>query len=138
VEKFYHGGAEFSGLRCIYNNEVVSMGKIKWHKVAEDINELAWQQNNMAVIEADGKKVTIARFKEELFVFAYKCPHASGVLADGFIDALGNVVCPMHRYKFNMQNGRNTSGEGYYMKTYHIEKRTEGIFVGIESSGLFG
>ena len=138
MEKFYHGGAEFSGLRCIYNNEVVSMGKIKWHKVAEDINELAWQQNNMAVIEADGKKVTIARFKEELFVFAYKCPHASGVLADGFIDALGNVVCPMHRYKFNMQNGRNTSGEGYYMKTYHIEKRTEGIFVGIESSGLFG
>jgi len=138
VEKFYHGGAEFSGLRCIYNNEIVSMGRIKWHKVAEDINELAWQQNNMAVIEADGKKVTIARFKEELFVFAYKCPHASGVLADGFIDALGNVVCPMHRYKFNMQNGRNTSGEGYYMKTYHIEKRTEGIFVGIESSGLFG
>lgn len=138
MEKFYHGGAEFSGLRCIYNNEIVSMGRIKWHKVAEDINELAWQQNNMAVIEADGKKVTIARFKEELFVFAYKCPHASGVLADGFIDALGNVVCPMHRYKFNMQNGRNTSGEGYYMKTYHIEKRTEGIFVGIESSGLFG
>jgi len=114
------------------------MSKIKWHKVAEDVNEIAWQQNNMAIIEADGKKVTIAKFKEELFVFAYKCPHASGVLGDGFIDALGNVVCPLHRYKFNMQNGRNTSEEGYYMKTYHIEKRTDGIFIGIESSGLFG
>lgn len=114
------------------------MRKIKWHKIADDINELHWQSNNMSVIEADGKKITIARFNNALFVFAYKCPHASGVLADGFIDATGNVVCPLHRYKFNMQNGRNTTGEGYYMKTYHLEKRTDGIYIGIESSSLFG
>ncbi|WP_153798915.1 Rieske (2Fe-2S) protein [Foetidibacter luteolus] len=114
------------------------MRKINWHKVAEDIAELNWQSNNMAIVEAGGKKITVARFKEQLFVFAYKCPHASGVLANGFMDALGNVVCPLHRYRFNMQNGRNTSGEGYYLKTYHIEQKEDGIYIGIESSGLFG
>jgi len=114
------------------------MRKITWHKVADNINELNWQANNMAVVYADDKKITIARFKEELFVFAYKCPHASGVLADGFIDAMGNVACPLHRFKFNMQNGRNTSGEGYYMKTYQLEQREDGIYVGIESSSWFG
>jgi 3-phenylpropionate/trans-cinnamate dioxygenase ferredoxin subunit len=37
-----------------------------------------------------------------------------------------------------MQNGRNITGEGYYLKTYAIEQREEGIFIGIEESGLFG
>lgn len=92
----------------------------------------------MCIVEADGKKITLARIHEELFVFAYKCPHASGILADGFIDGLANVVCPLHRYKYNMRNGRNVSGEGYYLKTYHVEKRDDGVYIGFEEKGIFG
>ena len=47
------------------------------------------------------------------------------------MDALGNIVCPLHRYKFSIKNGRNTSGEGYFLKTFAIEVREDGIFVGI-------
>ena len=113
--------------------------KYTWHKIADYITELAFADNNIAVAEANGKKICVARFNETLFAFAYKCPHAGGFLADGYIDALGNVVCPLHRYKFNMQNGRNVSGEGYYLKHWPIEIRNDGVFVGFEeSSGLFG
>jgi len=114
------------------------MKKIKWFKVADTIEEINWQTNNMTIVEVNDKKLTLAKFNQQLYVFAYKCPHASGILADGFVDALGNVVCPLHRYKFNMQNGRNTSGEGYYLKTYPLELREEGIFIGFEEKGLFG
>jgi nitrite reductase/ring-hydroxylating ferredoxin subunit len=70
---------------------------------------------------------------------AHKCPHAGGAMADGFVDALGNIVCPLHRYKFSLQNGRNTSGEGYYLKTHPVQLRENGVFVGIEEKkGLFG
>jgi len=51
------------------------------------------------------------------------------VMADGFIDATGQVVCPLHRYRFNIKNGRNTSGEGYYLKTYPLERREDGLYV---------
>jgi 3-phenylpropionate/trans-cinnamate dioxygenase ferredoxin subunit len=44
----------------------------------------------------------------------------------------------VHRYKFSLQNGRNTSGEGYYLKTYPVEVRGEAIFVGLPDGGLFG
>jgi nitrite reductase/ring-hydroxylating ferredoxin subunit len=107
---------------------------IKWFKVADSENELQWQENNMMVAEVDGKKITLARIANKIFACAYKCPHASGVLADGFIDATGNIVCPLHRYKFNLSNGRNVSGEGYYLKVYAIEEREAGIFVGFEES----
>lgn len=107
---------------------------IKWFKLADSINELPWQENNLAVAEAGGKKITVARVGGEVRGCAYKCPHASGILADGFIDAMGNIVCPLHRYKFNLINGRNVSGEGYYLKVYAIEEREAGIFVGFEEN----
>ncbi len=109
--------------------------KYIWHKISDRINELDFASNNIAVVEMSGKKICIARFKEDVFAFAYKCPHAGGILADGHIDALGNVVCPLHRYKFRMQNGRNTSGEGYYLKQWPVELREAGVFVGIEDAG---
>lgn len=109
--------------------------KIHWFKVADDAAMLPWQENNMCQVEADGKKMTLARHGGRLYAFAQKCPHASGIMADGYIDAQGQVVCPVHRYRFNMQNGRNTSGEGYYLKTYLAELRADGIYIGIEQRG---
>lgn len=117
------------------------MGNIKytWHKVADHINELDFGGNNIALAEIKGKTICIGKFRDELFAFAYKCPHAGGILADGYIDALGNIVCPLHRYKYNVKNGHNTSGEGYYLKHWPVDIRTDGVFVGMEeNSGLFG
>ncbi len=111
--------------------------KIKWHKLADTRGEIQWQDNQMAIVEVAGRKLTLALFQDKLYAFAHKCPHASGIMADGFVDATGNVVCPLHRYKFNMQNGRNVSGEGYYLKTYLVEEKEEGIYIGMEESGLF-
>jgi nitrite reductase/ring-hydroxylating ferredoxin subunit len=111
--------------------------KIKWHKIAEDQASLRFAENNIVIAECGGKTICIGHHKGQLFGFAYKCPHASGILANGFIDPIGNVVCPLHRYKYNIENGRNTSGEGYYMKTYPIEIRPEGVFAGIEEGGFF-
>ncbi len=112
---------------------------LSWHKIADHINELDFADNHIAVAEVKGKKICIGRLGDEAFAFAYKCPHAGGLLAEGTIDALGNIVCPLHRYKYDMKNGRNTSGEGYYLKHWPVEQREEGVFVGMEeSAGLWG
>jgi 3-phenylpropionate/trans-cinnamate dioxygenase ferredoxin subunit len=113
--------------------------KYSWYKIADHINGLDFGANNLAMAEMNGKKICIARHKEKVFAVAYKCPHAGGLLAEGYIDALGQVVCPLHRYKFSLENGRNTSGEGYYLKHWPVEVRENGVFVGKEESGgLFG
>ena len=112
--------------------------EIKWYKIADSIAELNFQSNNMCVTEVNGKKVTIARFNQSLFAFAHKCPHASGIMAEGYINAVGSVVCPLHSYAFSMQNGSNTTGEGYYLKTYLAEERADGAYIGMEKAGIFG
>lgn len=106
-----------------------------WHRIAEYVTELNFAENNIAVAELKGRKICIARIKDQLFAFAYTCPHAGGILADGYLDPLGNIVCPVHRYKYDMKNGRNVSGEGYYLNHWPVEMREDGIYVGMEDSG---
>jgi 3-phenylpropionate/trans-cinnamate dioxygenase ferredoxin subunit len=113
-----------------------SAKKYKWVKLAENKAMIDWQENNMCVVELDGKKLTIASREEHLFAFAHKCPHAGGIMAEGCLDAAGNAVCPLHRYKFNISNGRNTSGEGYFLKIYLVECRPDGVFIGFEEKGF--
>ena len=110
-----------------------------WKKIAESRAELFQGENNLAEIEVDGKLVCVVMHEEKLKACAAKCPHAGGKMATGYIDALGNIVCPLHRYKFSLENGRNVTGEGYFLKIYKVEERVEGVFIGIEEKkGLFG
>ena len=111
--------------------------KKKWHKLADSPAEIAWQENAMCIIDVAGKKITLAKYNNAIYAVAHKCPHASGIMADGSIDAIGNIVCPLHRYKFNLMNGRNSSGEGYFLKNYKTELRPNGLFIEISEKKLF-
>lgn len=108
-----------------------------WHKIAESIDEISFGPNGLAEVQTGGKTICIARKDDRLQACAKKCPHAGAPLADGYVDTTGNIVCALHRYKFSLQNGRNVSGEGYFLKIFPVETRTDGIFVGIADTGLF-
>lgn len=101
-----------------------------WVKIADKLSDLSFGTNQIALAEIEGNPICIGQYKEQVFAFAHKCPHASGLFSDGFIDALGNVVCPVHRYRFSLSNGRNVSGEGYVLKRWPVEIRSDGVFVG--------
>ena len=111
--------------------------KYKWYKIADSLAEILFSENGLAEWEVNGKKICLSLFKNQLTATSLTCPHAGGNLSHGYVDEAGNIVCPIHRYKFSLKTGRNTSGEGYYLKTYPIEKRDNGYFIGVEESGLF-
>ena len=109
----------------------------KWYKIADDLSELHFSTEGFCLVDVIGKQICVSLFKDQLYATSAKCPHAGGNLSNGYIDATANIVCPIHRYKFSLATGRNVSGEGYYLKTYQIENREDGVFIGIEEIGLF-
>ncbi len=111
--------------------------KFTWYKIADSIEAIVWQGNRMAIVEIAGKTITLSQFQGQVYACAHKCPHAGGTMAGGIIDATGNIVCPLHRYRFKLEDGRNTSGEGYYLKTYPVETRADGLYLGIQVGGIF-
>jgi nitrite reductase/ring-hydroxylating ferredoxin subunit len=111
--------------------------EITWYKIADSLTDLPINTNGLCEVEVNGKTICIAIANENVKACASKCPHAGGNMSSGYVDALGNIVCPLHRYKFSLANGRNTSGEGYFLKTYPIEERENGIFVGLATNSMF-
>ncbi|MHB1922982.1 MAG: Rieske (2Fe-2S) protein [Chitinophagaceae bacterium] len=114
----------------------MSSNKMKWFKL-ESVGPMLPSEGNIEVMEINHKKISITRFKGDIYAFAFKCPHAGGILAEGYLDAQGNVVCPLHRYKYNIQNGFNVSGEGYFLMNYPTEQREDGIYVGFEDNSIW-
>jgi nitrite reductase/ring-hydroxylating ferredoxin subunit len=111
--------------------------KYKWYKIADVISELSFGDNNIMQVEAGGKHICLVKISGGISACASKCPHAGGILAEGFLDKDEALVCPVHRYRFNLKNGRDLTGEGYYLKIYPVELNDTGLFVGIPESGLF-
>ena len=103
-----------------------------WHKIAENIDEINFSSNGLAELEVNGKIICVGLYNNQVFACTQKCPHAGGILADGYIDDVGNIVCPVHRYKFNPKNGRNISEEGYHLKIFRMDVRPDGVYVGFE------
>ena len=108
-----------------------------YHKIADSIEEIDFSPEGLAQITVAGKDICIAKYHEELFGCAAKCPHAGGTLTNGYLDAAGNITCPLHRYKFSLATGRNISGEGYFLRVFPVQKRDDGIYAGIPDAGMF-
>ena len=99
------------------------------YKIADNIAELHFPENGILKIPVGKNEICLIRNYAELFACTARCPHAGGDLSAGYTDARGNIVCPVHNYKFSLQNGRHSSGEDYKLKIYSIENSEEGIFV---------
>ncbi len=106
-----------------------------WIKVYENRSAL---ENNIAVgrsemLQLKGEKVCIAHTAKGFFAVQDKCPHNSASLSKGFCTEENEVVCPLHRYRFDLASGRSTAGGSYTLNTYPIEFRADGVFVGIKA-----
>ena len=101
-----------------------------WHKIAANADEIFTSGNGIKEISVEGKHICLVKHSGKIFAISAFCPHAGGTLAEGYTDALGNIVCPKHHYRFQLSSGRNISGEGYQLKTYSIQEKEDGLYVG--------
>lgn len=101
-----------------------------WHIVKTvAIDKL--EDNKPFEVVVGNKEVGIVKQQDKIYAFAAKCPHASAKLCDGWVDAQGRIVCPLHKYRFDPANGRNTSGEGYKLKTYPTDIKDGDLYIGL-------
>jgi nitrite reductase/ring-hydroxylating ferredoxin subunit len=114
----------------------MSSAKYNWRKVFNSESEIRLPENKIAVIDIAGKSICITNFNGQWFAFAHSCPHAGAPLDQGCIDSKGNVVCPVHNYKFSIANGKFANFEGFHLKTYPVELRPDGVFIGVRKEGL--
>ena len=106
--------------------------KENWRKAAGNIDEISFNQNEIASINLGEKKICIAKTSFGLKAFSSTCPHAGGDLSGGFLDSKQNIICPVHGYRFSLNSGRDRNDEGYFLKIYQVKETSDGIFIKLE------
>ena len=108
--------------------------KMTWFKLFDSIEAAnAYVAiGHVSTINVGKKKICVAHTSEGFFAINDKCPHNGASLGNGYCTEEGSVVCPVHRYHFDLKTGRAKSGLGDFVQTYPIENRDDGLFIGFE------
>ena len=109
---------------------------INWYKLftsVEAANEFV-AVGKVASLTCGKKRICLAHTTDGFFAVNDKCPHNGASLGNGYCTKEGTVVCPMHRYHFDLRTGRAKSGIGDFVETYPIEIRKDGIFIGFKET----
>lgn len=103
--------------------------KYKWHKLAEP-GEFLVKEGVIMKWAVPGKHFCITQYNGKYYAFQSKCPHAGAAFDEGWLDDSGLLVCPLHRFKFNMITGANA--EGFGLVRFPVEENEHGIWLGIK------
>lgn len=101
---------------------------MKWYQVSTDIGALP----SVSKISVGGKKLCIVNYNGEVFALSAKCPHAGADLSEGWCENR-KLICPFHRYAYDLETGRGSAGQNDFVPTYKVEIRNNEVYVGIPS-----
>jgi nitrite reductase/ring-hydroxylating ferredoxin subunit len=85
--------------------------------------------NSVRTIDAEGFRLSLCYDGSTYHALEEKCPHAGARFGAGGWCEAGMMVCPVHRYKYDLKTGRGLQGD--YVETYPTEVRKDGVYVGI-------
>jgi nitrite reductase/ring-hydroxylating ferredoxin subunit len=116
--------------------------KTRWYKIFDSAGaaERVVPLYKTDTILVNRRKICIAHTEEGFFAVSDRCPHNGFSLGKGWCTPEQTVVCPLHRYAFDLKTGRAKTGLADYVDTYPIELRPDGIYLGMTETifTLFG
>ncbi|MCX2574230.1 Rieske (2Fe-2S) protein [Pedobacter sandarakinus] len=102
-----------------------------WLK-ALNTNQLP-KDDMIKTMEVNGKQLCIINTAGQIIVTQSNCPHAGGHFSGGWCKN-GYLVCPIHRYEYDLNTGRGADGQGDFITIYPTEIRADGLYIGFRES----
>jgi len=89
--------------------------------------------DSIKTIEVNGKQLCIINNDGKITATQSYCPHAGGHFSGGWCKN-GHLICPIHRYAYNLETGRGAAGQGDYIYIYPTELREDALYIGFKES----
>ncbi|HSI78244.1 MAG TPA: Rieske 2Fe-2S domain-containing protein [Lunatimonas sp.] len=74
-------------------------------------------------------KICVVRIGDDFFAFEALCPHRLASLSEGAVTGFGEVVCPLHQYRFDVKTGAIKSGDCRDLRCYPAEITSSGLVI---------
>ncbi len=80
------------------------------------------------LVRVKGEEMAVFKTNGKLYGIQNICPHEGGQLCNGWIEG-SEVVCPLHRYKFNLQTGACSTDPSLKVKVFRLVEQGEQVTV---------
>lgn len=105
--------------------------QLRWIKLFE--LEILPDDDFIKSVQVNKKRICLIKTHDRWFATQAKCPHAGADLSQGWCKN-GKLICPFHRYEYDLQTGKGAPGQGDYIDTYPLQIRQDGIYIGWKES----
>lgn len=87
-------------------------------------------ENAPRLVQFEGKNICIILTNDEIVAFENECPHMGHPLHQGNMNYLGEIVCPLHTYRFNITDGEESEKRCKSLRFYEVrESETVNLIV---------
>jgi nitrite reductase/ring-hydroxylating ferredoxin subunit len=83
-------------------------------------------------VKVNGKGICLVGYEGSIYAVSSTCPHAGGELSGGWCKD-GKLICPIHRYSYDIHTGKGDPGQNDYIDVYPVEVRADGVYIGMIS-----
>ncbi|MSQ79625.1 MAG: Rieske (2Fe-2S) protein [Flavobacteriaceae bacterium] len=106
----------------------------KWHRIYDFSFDGPEPQklHTVRTVEVNGFQVCLARLQDGYFAVNDVCPHAGHKLGQGICTHDGRVICPYHRYTYDLRSGQGDPQQGDRVGTFPVETRADGVYIAFE------
>ncbi len=77
--------------------------------------------------------IGLLRIGQEFFAFQSSCPHRGASLIQGNFNAVGELICPLHQYRFDLKSGQVKAGSCADLEVYRCELLENGLQITMPS-----
>ncbi|MEM9859571.1 MAG: Rieske 2Fe-2S domain-containing protein [Bacteroidota bacterium] len=104
---------------------------MKWVKVfdsPETANSQFADRDTIMVLIGK-RELCLVKFNNEYFAVSDLCPHQRESLSKGQITPYGEIVCPLHFYRFNLKTGTECQNRTDDLKRFQVKVDDSGLFI---------
>lgn len=106
---------------------------MEWVKVfsseAEARERIPADQPRLVILGS--KRICLVLHGDQFYAVQDTCTHNGESLSKGRINYLGDVICPWHGYRFELETGRAADSSCRDLVTYPIKIDNSGFFIGL-------
>ncbi|EAZ82123.1 Rieske (2Fe-2S) protein [Algoriphagus machipongonensis] len=72
-------------------------------------------------------KIALLRIEDNFHAFQASCPHRGASLLEGTFNQRGEIICPLHHYRFDLNTGDVKAGSCGDLEIYRTELKENGL-----------
>jgi len=106
---------------------------MNWIKIFETRTAAleALPENHPRLLRVSGLRICLVRRGAEIYAVQDRCTHNGASLSNGIVNYLGEIVCPLHQYQFDLKTGRSCGQRASDLVSYPLRETDDGILIGI-------